>query len=287
MQASEGNVPVVRIVLAAWGFFSRNLVTVYQLGAPYILASVLGVSISMFASPGSPLILLGSFFSMAAFVLYFSMQAALFRLALGLPAKGMRGLGLGEDEFRLFGTHLLIALVAVIVVAVSFVIILLVISSILLIGVDPQMVQDDPNLILEQAGMKFWVLQGLGVLSVFVILLYLFARFAPAYPAAIGEKTIRIFEAAAWTKGQGWRIALGMVITVLPIYLLMSPFIFIMIGQMKIIMQMAISQPGVTPSTEQMHIDFQWRILPILLAPALDAIRAGLFSTLYRGLRPA
>ncbi|MBL4597048.1 MAG: hypothetical protein JKX99_10785 [Robiginitomaculum sp.] len=287
MDQSLKNVPIVQCVVAAWGFFTRNLSTVYRLGIPYILASGIGIAIVLFAPANSPISALGPLFIFMSWFLYIAMDAALFRLALGQPAVGFGGLTLGADEFRLFVTNLLIGLIAFIVVIVAAVIVFLAISTILLIGVDPELAKENPNLVFEQAGVKFWILQGLGVLIIGVILLYLYARFSPAFPAAIGEQAIRIFEAAAWTKGQGWRISLVLITSVLPIYVIMAPSLFVVAEQMMVIMRIAIADPQATPSAEMYHIDFHWRLLPILLTPALSSIRAGLFSTLYRGLRPA
>ncbi|PHR57746.1 MAG: hypothetical protein COA47_11245 [Robiginitomaculum sp.] len=287
MTPSTHNVPVAQCVVAAWGFFSRNLVQVYQFGLPYVLASAIGMACVQFSTAESGLAGLGSLLIVGSWFLYFAMDAALFRLALGQPKSGPFGLQLGADEARLFATSLLVAMVAAIAAAVAMVIAMLAINSILLIGLDPELVQQNPEVVFEQSGSKFWILLTIAAIVIGAILLYLQARFAPAFAAAIGEKSIHIFEAAAWTKGQGWRIALAFVVSIAPLYLILSPSLMIAAKQMMGLAMAIIENPSTPTRIDPVDVAFHWRLLPILMAPALNAVRAGLFATVYRGLRPA
>ncbi len=287
MTPTTNNVPVAQCVVAAWGFFSRNLVQVYQFGLPYVFTYAIGMACVQFSAPESGLAVLGSFLIVGSWFLYFAMDAALFRLALGQPLAGPLGLQLGADEARLFGTSLLVAMVAVIAAAVAMVIAMLAINSILLIGLDPELVKQNPEAVFEQAGSKFWILLAIAAIFVGAILLYLQARFAPAFAAAIGEKSIQIFEAAAWTKGQGWRIALAFLVAIAPLYLVLSPSLMIAAKQMMVLAKAIIENPSTPTRIDPADVAFHWQLLPVLMAPAINAVRAGLFTTVYRGLRPA
>jgi hypothetical protein len=237
--------------------------------------------------PESPLVIFSLFLGTASWFLFFAMEAALFRLALGSPEKGAIGLSLGADEMRLFAVYLLIGLVSAVVLLVVSLLLVIAMSAVLAAGIDPELLKEDPNLAIVQSGPQLLRMMIGGGVFVYAILFYLLARFAPAFPAAIGEQKVRIFEAAAWTKGQGLRIVAAMLITLLPFFVASLPAMWITLDQMGPVMEAYIANPDAEPPTALITIPLHWRLLPILVAPALSAVRAGLFSTIYRGLRPA
>lgn len=285
------NVPIVQCILAAWVFFTRNLQITYLYGMPFIATSILSGWIGLFVDPTAPLAALGPLLAMMSLMFLIMMDAALYRLALGLPAVGLGGLNIGADEFRLAVVNILVGLVAVTIAVVVAILIMFMISPILTAGIDPELLQEDASIIFAEGGSKVWLTLGLAAAFIWAVLFYLMARFALAFPTAISEKAIQIFEAAAWTKGQGIRIAIASIIAFAPVYILMTPEL---IGAGKAYLDgfLVMTNKGdmdqfAEQNFERMRSNFHWQILAVLLAPALNSIRVGLFTALLRGLRPA
>lgn len=287
------NVPVLQVVAAAWQFLLRNLVSQYVYGAPFIVASGAMAWVGAYVPIDNPAYGLSLPLFAFSIMFFWIMSAAQYRLALGLPEKGLAGLDFGLDELRLFVTVILVSLVAYIVASVVAIFVWLGISGIMVAGVDPETLPKDPNAVLsyfiEHGGTRFYASMAIGAFMVWAVLLYLLSRFVPAFPASIAEKRVIVFEASNWTKGEGVRIALASVIVVLPLYVLMLPDI---VGGLHSLMDTMTTASGKTPqemsaiSQAASRERFGWEILTIMLVPALNAVRAGLYVTLYRGLRP-
>lgn len=288
-------VPVVQVIFAAWQFFLSNVKSLYIYGAPFILTSGAMAWVNAFVSLKNPAAMLVMPFMVLSWMFFWMMSAAQYRLALGLPEKGLAGLDFGYDEFRLFATSMLVWLVALIV-AVAVAVGLLAsffISGILMSGIDPNDIPagfaDQLQFFLQHDKARFFTTLALLAVVVWVMMLYLFSRFAPAFPASIAEKRVIVFEASNWTKGEGIRIAIAFVLAILPIYVLKLPDIW---GGLQIMKQTMILAADKTPaeinalSQAATQSRFGWQILTVLLVPALNALRVGLYVALYRGLRP-
>ncbi len=292
MQQSQSNVPVLQCVFSGWVFFVRNWKQSYWLGAPFIFTAILGGWINLFVGAENPLAVFGSLLTVFSWLLFLMMTAALYRISLGLPRLGLGGLNLGGDEYRLLAAAVLISIIAALVAVVVSILVMFALSPILASGIDPELLKDNPDLIYTQEGNKLWFALAGGAAFVWLVIFYLFSRFAPAFPAALAEKKIRIFEAAAWTKGQGWRIVVASLIAFSPVYILLLPgFIasgLAIIESLPAVMREENIDASVTAANiQRMRDNFHWNILGLLLVPALASIRVGLFSALYRGLRPS
>jgi len=164
-----------------------------------------------------------------------------------------------------------------------------VISPILASGIDPALLEEKPELIFSQNGGKVWLMLGMAAVFIWLVMFYLFSRFAPAFPAAIVDKSIYVFEAAAWTKGQGLRIAFASLIAFAPVYVFLAPELIMRISVMPDIMAASSNGENVAAFSGEisakLRSGFHWQLLSILLAPALNAIKVGLFTTFLRGLR--
>ncbi len=286
MQQSSQNVPIVSCVFPAWQFFLRNRYAVLRYGFAYVATGVLGAWLTVSGSDNAAFKGLGFLFTLASLVLFYAMDAALYRRAFDQPETGMFGLAFGADELRLFGTRLLITLVGGVVVTVLVVLFSIAIGGVLSSGFDPELLQEDASLAFREAGAKLWILLGGATIFILAVLVYLTARFSLAYPMAFIEQRIHIFEAAAWTKGQGLRIALVLCIAVLPFYLLLSPTFFSMGKELASVIRIISADFTADPALNPIHLSLFSRVFPLILAPAMAAVRVGLFYTLYRGLRP-
>jgi len=287
----QGNVPVLQCVFAGWGFFVRNWKQTYFFALPFLVTSIIGGWLNLFAVPETTLAGLGPLLTLISWVLFLMMGAALYRLSLGMPASGIGGLNLGADELRLFLTSVLVALIASLVAMVVSILVMFAISPILASGIDPELLKANPNLIYEQSSSKMIMVLGASVTFVWLVIFYLLSRFSLAFPAAFVEKKVRIFEAAAWTKGQGWRIVLASIIAFSPVYIFMAPD-FLTTAQGAInAFPAAVRNENLEQITaenlDHMRDTFHWKVLVLLLVPSLAAIRVGLFTALYRGLRSA
>ncbi|MBL1430176.1 MAG: hypothetical protein COA60_001415 [Robiginitomaculum sp.] len=291
MKPSTENVPVMQCIITAWSFFANNIKTCYAYGVPFILTAAIGSWISLFVDASSGLAGLAPILYIMSLIFFVMMQGATYRLALDLPKVGLGGLRLGDDEFRLLVVTVVVFLIAAFVAMVVAILLMFLISPILSSGIDPALLEESPELIFSQSGGKVWLMLGLAAVFIWLVMFYLFARFAPAFPAAIAEKNIFIFEAAAWTKGQGLRIAFASLIAFAPIYVLLAPELIMRISVMPDIMAASSNGENVSAFsseiTAKLRSGFHWQILSILLAPALNAVRVGLFTTFLRGLRPS
>lgn len=291
MTPATENVPVRQCVITAWSFFSNNIKNCYAYGLPFIVTAAVGSWISLFVDVNSALASLAPVLYIMSLIFFVMMQGATYRLALDLPSVGLGGLRLGEDEFRLVVVTIAVFLIAAFVAMVVAILLMFLVSPILASGIDPALLEENPELVFTQNGSKVWLMLGLAASFIWLVMFYLFSRFAPAFPAAIAEKNIYVFEAAAWTKGQGLRIAFASLIAFAPVYVFLAPELIMRISVMPDIIAANNNGENVTAFTDEisakLRSGFHWQVLSILLAPALNAIRVGLFTTFLRGLRPS
>lgn len=287
------NVPVLQVVIAAWQFLVRNLRSHFVYGAPFVLASAVMAWVDAYVPLGNPTAMLFLPAMVLSWMFFWMMCAAQYRLALGHEERGIWGLDFSPDEFHLFITSMLVWLVALIVAGAVGLLASFFISGVLMSGIDPNDIPsgfaDQLQFFLQHDKARFFTTMALMAGVVWAVMLYLFSRFAPAFPASIAEKRIIVFEASNWTKGEGIRIAIASIIAFLPVYVLLLPD---MVGGMNGMVNAVVHSAGKSPeeisamTQKAAQGRFGWQILTILLVPALNAVRAGLYVALYRGLRP-
>ncbi len=285
MTEPTDRVPVLRCVISAFVFLRRNLAYIYGLGAFYIAANVISTWIVAYYPNSPALSALGTVLSIALIPLVVMLFAAYLRRGLGKTPDSVMIMQLGADELRLFLTMFAVGAITAFIVFLGIMAAFFAVSAVVTSVVDPAVIEAEPTsafALSGAAGMIATVLAGLGVGA---LGLYTLARFSPAYPAVIAEGRVVVFEAANWSKGQGWRMALAIILTSLPFYLLLAPG---MIQYMQLVMA---NLPGMTEAGGATPASFDLKpllwffILNALVWPASNGAISGLYVTLYRGLR--
>ena len=289
MADSSTSVPVLRCIITAFVFLRRNLAYVYVTGAIYIITALLSFAFSVYAPDASMLAAFGALLGLALIPLKVMLYAAYLRRALGLPASGVLDLRLGADEGRLFLTMFAVFTITGFIVFLYALFGAFWVSAVVASIVDPAIVETEPASAFAQSGMAGQAALVLAASGLVALLLYTLARFAPAFAAAIAEKRVVVFEAAALSKGQGWRMVLAMVGASLPFYLILAPGT---IQYFHLVLNATIqAQSGSASGPAAMALDLKplsWYFaLSALLWPAMAAINSSLYAVFYRGLLAA
>jgi hypothetical protein len=285
MTEPSNQVPVLRCVISAFVFLRRNLAYIYWLGAFYIAANIISTWIMLY-HPGSPaLSALGTVLSIALIPLVVMLFASYLRRGLGQASRGGIDLQLGADELRLFLTMFAVGAVTVFIIFLGTMAAFFAVSAVISSVVDPAVIEAEPTsafALSGAAGMVAAVVAGLGVGA---LGLYTLARFSPAYPAVIAEGRVVVFEAANWSKGQGWRMVLAIVLTSAPFYLLLAP------GMVQYMQLVIANLPSIAEAEAAIPATFDLKpllwffVLNALVWPASNGAISGLYVTFYRGLR--
>ncbi len=287
MADSTTSVPVLRCIIMAFVFLRRNLAYVYAVGAFYTVAAVLSFAFPVYAPDSTIMAALGAFLGLVLIPLKVMLYAAYLRRALGLPAKGFLDLRLGADEGRLFITMFAVFAITGFIVFVYALFGAFAVSAIVASVVDPAIIETEPASAFARSGLAGQMALFVAAAGLVALLLYTLARFSPAFAAAIVQKRVVIFEAAAWSKGQGWRMALAIAGASLPFYLVLAPG---MLQYFHLVLQSTfVAEGGLLAANKAAELDLKplfWFIaLSALLWPAIAAVNSNLYAVFYRGLR--
>ncbi len=285
MTENSDQVPVLRCVISAFVFLRRNLAWFYWVGGIYVLVNLTSTWVSLFYPTSPGLAGIGSLLGIALIPLVVMLFAAYLRRGLGMASGGLLGLQLGVDELRLFLTMFAVGAVTAFIIFLGAMVGVFALSAVVGSVVDPAIIEAEPASAFAHAGatgMIAAVFLGVGVAA---LGLYTLARFSPAYAAVIAEGRVVVFEAAVWSKGQGWRMALAIILTSLPFYLLLAP------GMVQYAQLVLASIPAGEEAQSLSTIEIDMRpllwffILSALVWPASNGTISGLYVTFYRGLR--
>jgi hypothetical protein len=285
MAEQSDQVPVLRCVVSAFLFLRRNLVYLYGIGALYVVANITSTWLSLFR-PDAPMMQgLGAILSIILIPLVVMLFAAFLRRGLGMDGQKGSGLQLGTDELRLFLTMFAVGAVSVFIIFLGVLAGLFMVSAVVASVVDPAIIEAEPASAFAHAGTAGIMAAIVAALGVGALGLYTLARFSPAYPAVIAERRVVVFEAAVWSKGQGWRMALAILLTSLPFYLILAP------GMIQYAHYILAHLPSggagevVVPEGFDLKPFFWFFALSALIWPASNGAISGLYVTFYRGLR--
>ncbi|PHS27997.1 MAG: hypothetical protein COA84_03090 [Robiginitomaculum sp.] len=285
MAEHSNQVPVLRCVVSAFLFLRRNLAYVYGIGALYVVANIASTWLSLYR-PQAPMMQgLGAILSIILIPLVVMLFAAFLRRGLGMGDQRGSGLQFGTDELRLFLTMFAVGGVSVFIIFLGVLAGMFMVSAVVASVVDPAIIEAEPASAFAHAGMAGIMAAIVAALGVGALGLYTLARFSPAYPAAIAERRVVIFEAATWSKGQGWRMALAILLTGLPFYLILAP------GMIQYAQYILAHLPSggtgavVVPEGFDLKPFFWFFALSALIWPASKGAISGLYVTFYRGLR--
>ncbi len=285
MTDKKGQVPVLRCVVSAFVFLRRNIAFLYVTGSLFILANIISAWLSLYFPAASSVGTLSALLSLALIPLMVVLFAAYLRRGLGMPSGGMMGLQFGADEARLFLTMFAVAAITTFIVFLGTLVAIFGLSAVIASTVDPAIIETEPASVFAHSGAIGIAAVTFFGAAVAALGLYTIARFTPAYPAVIAEGRVVVFEAASWSKGQGWRMALALVLTALPFYLLLAPG---MVQYAKIIFASYPADGGLENaliSTADLRPLLWFFMLSAMLWPAINGAISGLYVTFYRGLR--
>ena len=287
MTKSSTSVPVLRCIITAFLFLRGNLAYIYGAGALYILVRLLSLTLVVNAPASSVPAVLGALLGLVLIPLKVMLYAAYLRRALGLPASGVFGLRLGEDEGRLFVTTFAIFAITGFIILIGALFGAFAISAVVASVVDPAIIETEPASAFARSGLAGQIAVFATAAGLAALMIYTLARFSPAFAAAIAQKRVVVFEAAVWSKGQGWRMALAMIGAALPFYLVLAPG---MIQYFHLVLSSSVfAQGGTAPSAGAMTLDlkplFWFFVLSTLLWPAINGAQSSLFAIFYKGLR--
>jgi len=274
MSDSSAQVPVLRSVQAAWGFFLSH----WRRAVPAALIGALGGTVmeqglaaaQAGAAPGGALLAL---FAGFAGVIVF--QAALYRMALRPEESGQFGLALGSDELRLAGVTLALAAFIGLVMLVGFVTLMLVVGVVAAATLGPEAInqatiESQPPLseLLGPAGMVIFVI-GMGALI--AVAVWLGARLALAAPATVAERRYVLLASWPWTRGSALRIVGAALLAIAPVTAAFA------------LMQSLVLSALPPDSGALLPIAF---VIEFGAALTAGVVTVGLYAYLYQGLRP-
>jgi hypothetical protein len=214
-------VPVLPSVRDAYAFFLANGRPILLAGLPYTAAYLAwlwlayGTNGAMPAGLGLTLIVAVSLGSIA-------LSASALRLAVRGERSGPLGLQLGRDELRLFTVSLLVFLLAGIVFVLVYMfwgVVALTVASgaVERAGVDAEAAGLDMMQAAAYMSAADWAVTGLAGLLCTVIVIWLLARLTLALPASFAARKVMVMKAWPLSDGNGWRIALSLVLAGLPL----------------------------------------------------------------------
>lgn len=285
MTEPSDQVPVLRCVISAFVFLRRNLAYIYGLGVFYIAGNIISTWVMLYHPDSPALSALGTVLSIALIPLVVMLFASYLRRGLGKTSGTGIDLQLGADELRLFLTMFAVGLVTAFIIFLGVMVAFFAVSAVVTSVVDPAVIEAEPTSAFALSGVAGMIAAVVAGLGVGALGLYTLARFSPAYPAVIAEGRVVVFEAANWSKGQGWRMALAIVLTSAPFYLLLAP------GMVQYMQLVIANLPAVTEAETALPATFDLKpllwffVLSALIWPASNGAVSGLYVTLYRGLR--
>ena len=286
MAESTHPVPVLRCVFTAFAFLRRNLLWLYGVGSLYILINIASFWLSRFFAPGSAPFSFGALLSLLIIPVMVVLFAAYLRRALGMGGPGLAGVRLGADEWRLLVTLIAISGIIAFIVFIAFMFSMFAITALVASTVDPAIIETEPASAFARSGLVGQAAAVLASVGLGALLLYAQARFAPAFAAVIAQKRIVIFEAAAWSKGQGWRMVLATLLVSAPFYLISAP------GMVQYVHLVLTHMPadGTLQSAMDARLDlrplFWFFILMAFIWPANIGAISRLYAFFYQGLHP-
>ena len=219
---SSAPVPVLASIRAAYAFLTGHARAVLLAGLPYttVYALWLGGSFGPgHVAQGG----IGLALSLAVSLASIAMSAAALRLAVRGEHAGPLGLQLGRDELRLF----LVALLVFLLAGIVFILVYLFWGVIFLTVAGGAMERAGLELD-EESGFELaqalgyltpadWAVTGLSGAGCAAIVIWLLARLTLALPASFAAGRIQVMKAWPLSDGNGWRLALCLVLTGLPL----------------------------------------------------------------------
>lgn len=214
-------VPVLSSVRDAYAFLFANWRPILMSGLPYTAAYILWLGLA-YGTPDGARGGLGLVLTILVSLGSIALSAAALRLAVRGERAGPLGLQLGRDELRLLIVSLLVFLLAGIVFILVYlfwgVLALSVAGGALeRAGIDAEAAGLD----MMQAGAYLtasdWTIIGLAGAACTAILLWLLARLTLALPASFAVQKVQVMKAWPLSDGNGWRIALCLVLAGLPV----------------------------------------------------------------------
>jgi hypothetical protein len=285
MVDDSAQVPVLRCVISAYVFLRRNLAWLYSVAALYLVLSLLRIWFGLVYTKAESLTALTPLLGIILIPVMVMVSAAYLRKGLGMATPGMMGLQVGADEMRLFLSMFAIGAITAFILFIGTLAGLFTLSAVVSSVVDPAIIEAEPTSALAHsgiAGLMTAILVGIGV---FALGLYTLARFSPAYPAVIAEGRVVVFEAANWSKGQGWRMTLAVALTSLPFYLILLPGLIQYSQYMYANIPVSSSGEVVLPADFTLKPFVWFFALKALFWPAMTGVLNGLYVTFYRGLK--
>jgi hypothetical protein len=287
MVDNSAQVPVLRCVISAYVFLRRNLVWLYSAAAIYLVLSLLRIWLALVYTKAESLTALAPLLGIILIPVMVMVSAAYLRKGLGMATPGMMGLQVGADEMRLFLSMFAVGGITAFILFIGTLAGLFALSAVITSVVDPAIIEAEPASAFAHAGATGLIAAIVVGIGLFALGIYTLARFSPAYPAVIAEGRVVVFEAANWSKGQGWRMALAITLTSLPFYLILLPG---MVQHVQFVMANMPSM-GAAPDTtievgKALPSSLLWYFIALaLLWPARAGALNGLYVTFYRGLK--
>lgn len=221
MAVPAGKVPILQTVRAGWGFWGKALP---QIALPATITALLLVPMGLSGRDGLITDTLTQFGAVLIAMLASTAYAAmLYRWAVRQEPPSGLGLRLGKDESNLLGAQ----------VSVGFLLIVTLFAGMMIFGaVLTALAGQHGDLAVASAagdragaerilaetlrGPSGLLLAGLGM-GLLMLIGFLVARLVLAQPASIAEGRMRAFSTIAWTRGNGLRILVVLVLIALPV----------------------------------------------------------------------
>ena len=261
----SGKIPVMQCVgdayafaFANWGQFAPAAAIVGVLGAATVLLNDTPIA--------SLILMLVGTLAGAAFT------ASVLRKQLRGEVRGIAGLTVGEDEFRLIAAEFLIGLMFV---PVFF--LLLMVGGAVLFGrlglseSELETLNTDPVALRAALASVVSAADIIWLALIALPIAFVAAKFALVAPATIGERKLMILQTWSWTKGNTWRVVGAVALASIPV-------VFVSGLAMAFIEWSAASQASVAVVASLGLANFVAAVARIPLI-ALSGI-------LYNGLRP-
>ena len=217
MSASDGKVPVIGGVKAAYGFLGAHWRTAMVAALPMAVTGALMQQSSVLTLLGQGW---GGYFLwlLASFAAGMAFQAAMLRAAVRGEGGGAIPLRWGMDEWRLLGATL---------VFLFFLIVVLMIPSIMLMmfigiltgasGVSIETLENNPEAAAQALGGVGGLFILVATIAIMAAFLYIVLRLIVFSAATIGERRLMLFSTWGWTQGNVLRILAAVLLCALPL----------------------------------------------------------------------
>lgn len=155
------------------------------------------------AMPPASVMALGGWYTLFSIVVYLLLaayEAACLRWMIRGETKGLFGLALDGDTWRVYFTYWVWFFLAIAVYIVTTIVVVGAVAGVAMSGAG-QSAQGDPAA-LASMGLGFFA----ACLAIFILLVYFAVRFSPAAATSIAKRRFAFFDAWTVTKGRFWAL---------------------------------------------------------------------------------